>query len=115
MVSIRQPSNSGSKSTKDTAFIQFFDGQKPQIHEFCSLSLDNITGKVHRTSIVEVITGTVGEFWTDYLAENGRRIPIIGKLYVNNSVQFLVFPAQAWGCGLLILCNLNAHPEATGW
>ena len=52
---------------------------------------------------------------TDYLAENGRRTQIIGKIYINNSVQFLGVPAQAWGHGLPFIRNLQAPAEATWW
>ena len=86
-------------STKDTALIKRVDGQDPQIQELLCLVLENITHKVHPTTQVEVISGTVREFMTHYLAENGRRIPIIGKFSINNSVQF-------WASELLFICNL---------
>ena len=88
MVSIDRPSDTGSRSTDVTAFIQCIDGQKPQIHELWRLDLDNISCGVHPTAQVEVTTGTVGKFVTDYLSENGLRTQIIGKISVNNSVQF---------------------------
>ena len=37
------------------------------------------------TARVEVPDGTVGEFVTDYLTENGRQTLIIGQLSVNDS------------------------------
>ena len=70
MGSIRQTSNPGSRSTEDTAFVQCVDGREPQIHELWCLGLDNITCEVHPTSRVEFPAGTVGEFVTNYLAEN---------------------------------------------
>ena len=114
MGSIRWPSNPGSGSTEDTAFIKCVDGWKPQIHEFWYLGLDNTTLEVHPAAQVEVITGTVKEFLTDYLSENGRRIQIIGQPSVNNSIHFLVVPAQVWGRGLPFIFNLNYPVEATG-
>ena len=68
--------------------------------------MDEIIREVNPTSRVEVIAGTVGEFVTNYLAENGRIIQIIGQLSINDSVQFLDVPAQAWGDGFPFLCNL---------
>ena len=64
---------------------------------------------------VEVTSGTVRYFVTNYFAENGRRIEITGKIPVNASVQFLGFSDQAWGIGLSFICNLMARVEATGW
>ena len=114
MGSIRRPSDSGSKSTEATAFIKCFDGREPQIHELWCLGLDGIIRKVCPTALVEVTTGTVGDFLTDYLAENGRRIHTIGKLSVNVSVQFLGMPDQDGRSWLLFICNILDRFEATG-
>ena len=46
---------------------------------------------------------------------NGHRIHIIEQISINNRVQSLGVPAQAWGIWFLFLCNLQAHSEATGW
>ena len=97
MGSICWPSNPGSKSNEDTAFIQYIDGWDPHIHKIWCLVLENINCEVHPTAQVEVIPGTVREFVTDYPAGNGRRIQIIGKFSVNNSVQFLGVPNQGGG------------------
>ena len=67
-----------------------------------------------RVAQVEVTAGTVGEFVTDYLAENGCIIQIIGQLSVNDSVQFLSVPDQGRGSGLLFICNLMDRIEAIG-
>ena len=83
---IRWTLNPGSGSIKDTAFIQCVDVQESQIHELWCLGLDNITREVHPTAQLEVVTGTVGEFVTNYVSENGRRNQIIGKLSVNDSI-----------------------------
>ena len=77
--------------TDDTKFIHCVDGQVPQIHELWFLQLDNITQTVHPTTQVEVGAGTVGEFTTNYLSENGHIIPIIRKLSINRNVHFWVF------------------------
>ena len=115
MVYIHRPPNPGSGITEATAFIQCIDGQETHIHELWCLGLDNTSRKVHPTAQVQVITGTVGNFVTDYLAENGRIIQIIGKLSANNSVQYLGVPDQCGGIGLPFISNLQAHIEATGW
>ena len=115
MESIRIPSDPGSGINEATAFIQCVDGWESQIHEVKCMDLDNISHEVHPTDWVEVISGTVGEFVTDYRAENGRRIQIIGQLFVNNSVQFWGVPGKGGGSGLQFICNLQAQVEATGW
>ena len=51
----------------------------------------------------------------DYLAGNGRRIQIIGQLYINNSVQFLGVFDKGGGSGLLFICSLQAPIEVTEW
>ena len=95
VVCICQPSNPGSSSTKDTSFVQCIDGWYPEIHEVWCLGLDGIICEVHPTAHVEVPVITDEEFVTNYLHENGRRIHIIRQLSINDSVNFLVFPAQA--------------------
>ena len=86
MGTIYRPFYPGSGSTDSTAFIQCINGREPHIHEFWCLDLYGICCEVRSIAHVEVTVGTVREFVTDYLAENGRRILIIGQLYVNNSV-----------------------------
>ena len=115
MESIRWPSSPGSGSTKDTAFIQYVDGRQPHIHEVWSLGLDGIIYEVHPTAQEEFIAGTFREFLIDYLAENGRRIQIIGQLSINDSIQFLGVLDQSQGRGLPFPCNLQSSSEATGW
>ena len=114
MGSIRRPLDSGDGSNEDTAIIKCVDGREPHIHELWFLGLENITHKLHPTVQVEVAAGTVGEFVTDYLSENERRIQIIGKFSVNYSVQILGAPTQAWGSELPFIFNLLARVEATG-
>ena len=107
--------NRGSGSTENTSFIQCVGIREPHINELWCLGLENNSWEVHPTDRVEVISGTVGEFVTDYLAENVRIIQIIGQLSVNNSVQFLGFPDQGRGSGLPFVINMKALVEATGW
>ena len=100
MGSIHHTSNPESRSTKDTNFTQCVDVWESQIYEVWSLGLDGIFRKVHPAARVEVVTGIVGEFTTDCLPENGRRILIIRQLSINDSVQFLGIPDFVWGSGL---------------
>ena len=114
MGTIRRPSDFGNKGTDTTSFIQWINDREPQINELWCLSVDKIYHKVHPEARLEIPAGTVRELVTDYLAENGRHIPIIGKLSVDNSVQFLGLSDQAWGSGLPYIYNLVDQVEATG-
>ena len=115
MGSIRRLSDSGSGGTYSTAFIQYIDVIEPYIYELWCMGLYNISHKFYPTSQVEVASRTVGKFVTYYLSENGRKIQIIGKLSVNNSIQFLNIPNQSGGIVLSFICNLQACVEDTGW
>ena len=79
------------------------------------MGLDRICHKIHPTARVEIRDETVGEFVTNYLAENGRRIAIIGKISVNVSFQFFGLSYQDWGSGFPYITNLLDQVEATGW
>ena len=98
--SIFRTSNPGIRSTRDTEFIRCVDGWHPQIHRLLCLGFDNITKEVHPTAQVEFIYGIVGEFMTNYLAENGRRIVIIRQPSINGSIQLLGIPDFVLGSGL---------------
>ena len=115
MGTIHRPYDSGSRGTEVTAFIQCINGRDPQIDELWCLGLDGIICKVHPTAHAYVTDGTVRDFFTYYLAENECKIDIIGKISVNDRVQFLGFSEKAWGSGLPFICNLLALIEATGW
>ena len=88
-------SDSGSGVAEGTAFIQCINGQEPQIHELWCLGLEVISRKFYPMEHLDVTTGTVGSFLTEYLAKNGRIIEITGQLSINDSVQFLGFSDQA--------------------
>ena len=115
MGTIRRPLDSGDNGTEATDFKQCVDGQEPLINELWCLGLEGISRKVHPTERVEVAAETAGEFVTDCLAENGRRIEIIGKLSVNNSVQFWDMNDQGGGSGMPFIFNLLAYIDSTGW
>ena len=114
MGSIRRPSGYGSGGTKDIKFIQYVDGRETQIHELWCLVLENITRKVYLAEQVEVGSETMGEFRTNYLTKNGRRILIIGNFSINGSVQFLGIPnfSGEVDCRLLKNCNLPLIPNS---
>ena len=115
MGNIRRLYDSGIRGTETTAFIQCINGRDPQINELWCQYLDRICREVNTTSFVDIPAGTSGEFVTDYLAENGRQIRIIGELTIKGSIQFLVLYDQVWVIGLLYISNLWSQVEATGW
>ena len=101
MGSICLTSNPGSGGTKDNEFVRCVNGQENQIHELWCLGLENITYKVHPTARVEVGAVTVGYFMTNYLSENGYRIPIFRQLSINGNIQFwafLILPGEVDYC-----------------
>ena len=108
MGSIRKPSNPGSGSTEDTAFIQCVDGKEPHIHELWCLSLDKITREVHPTAQVEDIYGTAGEFVTDYFAKNVPEYSSSGNFLSTTASNFLVLltKAEEVDCRLFTTCRL---------
>ena len=52
---------------------------------------------------------------TNYLAENGCRIPFIGELFINGSIKILGIPAEAWGRGFPFIESLQAPTVTSGW
>ena len=115
MVSICQPSDSGSGGTEYVEFIRCIDVQEPQINEMWYLVSNGINSKIHPTAQVEVGDGTMGQFTTKFLAKNGRRIPIIGQLYINRSFQILGMPNIVRNSGLLFIENLQAPTVPSCW
>ena len=77
--------------------------------------MDGICREVHPTARAEVLAGTVREVFTNYIAENGCQIMIVGQPSVNNSVQFLGLSDQAWGSGLPFISNLLVYIKTTWW
>ena len=57
----------------------------------------------------------MGQFLSDYLAENGRRIPILGQISVNISVELLGIPHFRRTSGPIYTENLMASYDTTGW
>ena len=112
---IRQPSDSGSGGTKCIELIWCVDNRYPQIHEIRFLGSNGVIREVHLTAQIDVDADTVRQFLTPYFAENGRRIPIIGQISINGSVELLGSPADAWGFGLPFIENLQAPTVPSGW
>ena len=52
---------------------------------------------------------------TNYLAENGRRITVIGQISIKGSVKRLGIPSDAWGCGLPFIENIQDPTVTHGW
>ena len=115
MGTIHRPSDFVDRGNDTTTFIQCINGQQPQIKKLWCLGLDGIFREVHPIARVDILAGTVGEFVTNHLSENGRPINIIRKLSVNNSVQFWGLSDQSWGSRLPFISNLLDQVEATGW
>ena len=100
------PYDSGSGGTKVLEFIQYVDGQDPQMHEIWCVDSNGITREVHPTAQVDGGAGVVGHFLSHYIAENGRRIPIIGQISINGSVKLLGIPSFYRTNGLMFTENL---------
>ena len=108
-------SDSCSRGTKDFYFIRCVDGRERQIHEISGLGFDGITSKIHPTAQVEVSSGTVGKFTTNYLYENEVRIPTVIQLSINVSVQLLGIPNFFRNNGLSFIENLQSPTVSSGW
>ena len=101
--SIRWTSDYGSESTKDVEFIRCVEDHEPQINKMWCLGSYGVTCTIQPKAQVEIAAGIVGQFTTNYLAENGRIIPIVGQISINGSVQLLdisIFP-ETVDCSLL--------------
>ena len=115
MCSIRQPYDSGSRDTKCVDFSRCVEGREHQIHKIWCLSSNGVTREVHLTAQIDVSADTVGHFLTQYLYENGRRIPVIIQIFINGSVKILGITADAWGCGLPFIENVQGPTVTSGW
>ena len=83
--SIRQTSNSGSGSDDGIEFIRCVDRRQPEIHEVWTFGDDVITPEVHYFARVDVRDLIRDCFATNYHAENGRRVPMLGRKLINGS------------------------------
>ena len=82
MGSIRSLSDSSSGGAKGVEFMKCVD---PKFTNFGA----SIPMAVQVHPIVQIDFGaeTVGQFSTQYFAENGCRIPVIGQISINRSVK----------------------------
>ena len=76
--SIGLTSKSGGRGTEVPEFIQCVYGREPQMHEVRCFGSNVITSEFRPTARVDLGTGVVGQFSSDYLTLNGRRILILG-------------------------------------
>ena len=69
---------------------------------------------MHLYARIEIPDVTVGEFFTDYISENGRRNQIVGEISINGSVQFIEI-YKIWGSRFLYIANPWDHVETIWW
>ena len=113
--SIYRPSKSGSGGTKGPEFIRCVEGQDPQMHEIWCFGSDGITREFHPTAQLYFGDGVVGQLWSDYLAENRRRIPILIQISINGIVEILGIPDFHRTSGPMYTDNIMAPHDTTGW
>ena len=109
----RRPLDSGSGGSEATDFIQYINGQEPQIHELWCLSLDVISCKTHPTVGVDVVAETVGEFETNYLAKMYAELISQGNfpsIIVSNFWVCLTKPGEV-DCCLFTTCWNTLRPK----
>ena len=114
MGDISRPSNYGCGGPENGFFIQCVNGREPQIQELWCWDIYRICREVHPTARVDLLAGTVRQFFTEFLFKNGRRNWIIVEFSINGSVKFIRF-SEIWGSILLYIPNIMAQVEAIGW
>ena len=83
VVAIRQLSNSGSGEDDRIEFIRYVGRWQPKIHEVWTFGEDGITPEVHAFARIDVSTFVGYSITTDYLTENGSRVPMFGRKLIN--------------------------------
>ena len=76
---------------------------------------NSIIIEVHPTAQVYFGDGGVGQFLSDYLTKNRRRIPITGRISINGSVKILGIPNFRRTSGPMYTNNLQDTHDTTGW
>ena len=110
--SICLPSASDSGGAELPKFIRCVDGRELQIHKVWAFGSDDITHEVHPTAQVDVSAGVVGEFSSNYLTRSGRMIPILRKISIIGSVEYLGITdfhrtsGPFWDANLLAPCSI---------
>ena len=112
---IRQPSNSGSGDAEVPEFIQCLDVREPQVHEVWDFGDNGVARQVHPKARVDVGAGVVGELLSDYLTESGRRISILGRVFIHVSVKWLGVPDFHRTGGPFWTANLLAPRSSWGY
>ena len=85
------------------------------MHKIWCLGSDGVNCEFRPKAQIYVGAETVGQFVTQYFAENGRRIPIIGQISINGSVKILGIPDDDWVCGLPFIENVLDLTVPHGW
>ena len=70
------PSKSGCGDADISKFICCVDGRDPEVNAVWILGEDGVTPEVHPTVQVDVGTGVVCRFLTNYLTQNGFKTSI---------------------------------------
>ena len=89
---IRQAFNSGSETDDGLEFIRCVGGRQPETHEVWNFGDDRITRKFYPVARVDISAFLGDCFGTNYLAKNGRRMPMYGRKLINGSVKWLGVP-----------------------
>ena len=110
-----RPSGVTYRSASDPiVFIKYVNGRDTATNELWSDVLDGLCHNVHPKEQVDIPPINVGEFITNFLTVDKRRIQIIGQESVNGSVQFSGF-TEAYGSSLLFNSNSAIPVEDIGW
>ena len=75
------------------------------MHEIWCLGSDGITCEVQATAQIDVGAEIVGQFATQYIAEYGHRVPVIGQISFNRTVKicaFLLMLGDVYCCFLVM-------------
>ena len=110
MGDIRRPYDFGSRDQYPSVLIQCFNGRDTMVHELWSHVLDGISHDVHPTAWVEIPTGNVGEFVTEYQTTGGWRNRIIGNflsMRAFNSLKFLEFGVVVFRIFTMLLFQMQ--------
>ena len=89
---IFQPSDSGSGYDDRLEFIRCVGGRQPKTHEVWTFSNDGITPEVHPTARVDFSAFVGNCFSTDYLTENGHRVPMFRRKLMNGNSEWMGVP-----------------------
>ena len=85
------------------------------MHKIWCLGSDGVNCEFRPKAQIYVGAETVGQFVTQYFAENGRKIPIIIQISVNGNVKRLGIPADASGYGWPFNDNFLASTVSHSW